>query len=198
MTYLLTCSKLLEMPLVATKSLPSRQDQAENKTINYLDFECDPSCKLGLPPSRFVTRLIARSDMQPLDCETVEALIDFCRYHLMAYAEKCEKSIELEMNPDVSSIEPSRVLPHRQKVLDQIEPDNFSEYAQQWTAERSMLQPLEVWDIRADTVERAKAGLERMGIMKEDYNRITSILFNRHAEYVRDVELKFGLEEASD
>jgi hypothetical protein len=76
-----------------------------------LPLECEISQEIG-------THLVARADGKPLKAETVDAMADFCRFHLEPYFLRCEKSCDDE---DLSETSPRR-LEHRQKVMEEITP----------------------------------------------------------------------------
>jgi hypothetical protein len=42
------------------------------------------------------THLVSRESRQPLDCETLEAVVDFCRFHLPPYFQRCAESEDSE------------------------------------------------------------------------------------------------------
>jgi hypothetical protein len=54
----------------------------------------------GFAPKRYLldvgTHLVARADGQPLTGETVDTMASFCRFHLLAYFEKCSEDSSVE------------------------------------------------------------------------------------------------------
>lgn len=64
-------------------------------------------------------------------------------------------------------------------VLEEITPEKFSVYVLQWEAEKADAAGAEARGSHPYTLKKAKAGLERMGLTKDDYYRIVTILFNR-------------------
>jgi hypothetical protein len=85
----------------------------------------------GLPDMRFNldfgTHLVARADGQPLTGATVDAMVDFCRYHLMPYFQRCAESGDSQ---DLDEMSP-RHIEHREKVMEQITPGKWKTYLAQ-------------------------------------------------------------------
>jgi transketolase len=117
-------------------------------------------------------------------------MVDFCRFHLPPYFQRCAESEDFE-DGDESSEElyehedfeglsppsPSR-MEHRQKVMDQITPQKWKTYFSQWKAEKADKATKEASGELVYIKEKASSGVERMGLTEEDSDRLTDILFN--------------------
>lgn len=97
----------------------------------------------------------------------------------MAYFQICKGSIELAKKIDLKELRWARTRVHRIRVLQEITPEKFSEYRLQWEAEKADAVATEASGLPSYTPEKAKAGLERMGLTKDDYYRIITLLSNR-------------------
>ena len=126
------------------------------------------------------THLVARADGKPLETETVDAMADFCRFHLGPYFWRCEESCDDE---DLSETSPRR-LEHRQKVMGEITPERWSQYLAQWKVEQTERSAAHSRGDLVYTIEKARAGLERMGLTKDDSDRVRCILFNKHDQHI--------------
>jgi hypothetical protein len=164
---------------------------------------CDPTLRegseadvnvpsFGLPDMRFNldvgTHLVARADSQPLTGETVDAMVDFCRYHLMPYFQRCAESGDFE---DLDEMSPRRI-EHRQKVMEQITPEKWKTYLTQWKAEQIDKSEAASRGGHAYTIEKASAGVERMGLSEDDCERVTDILFNMRKNHLDLYKSKYG------
>lgn len=168
------------MPLLARVCTNLESDAyPDNTTIQHLQFDCSRTSFFGSSYMGRGSWIVARHDKRPLDCKVVEALTDFCRYHLIAYFEKCKESIESEKKVGPSNTLLARIRKHREMVLEEITPEKFSAYVSQWEAEKADTAGAEASGFHPYTLEKAKAGLERMRLTKDDYHRIVTILFNR-------------------
>jgi hypothetical protein len=125
------------------------------------------------------THLVARMDCRPLTGDMVNAMIDFCRFHLTPHFRSCAAAASTE--------------DHKMHLLDlaeQLTPGRWSTYFAQWTAEQTDRK--ERRGECAYTTEKARAGKERMGLTEDDRERLTSLLFNTQAEYLTWYEQKYG------
>jgi len=152
-----------------------------------LHVDCDPSSDdadfgyTDLPVECLIseeigTHLVARADGKPLEAETVDAMADFCRFHLGPYFRRWEK----------------RHSKHRQKVMDEITPAKWSIYLAQWKAEQAERLAAKSRGEPVYTIEKARAGLERMGLTYEDSCRVREILFNKHDQHIQKYKLVHG------
>jgi hypothetical protein len=66
----------------------------------------------------------------------------------------------------------------RQKVMNQITPENWKTYLAQWKAEQIDRSAATARGDRVYTIEKARAGLERMAVSEIDSDRVSDILFN--------------------
>jgi hypothetical protein len=146
-----------------------------------LPLECEISQEIG-------THLVARADGKPLKAETVDAMADFCRFHLEPYFLRCEKSCDDE---DLSETSPRR-LEHRQKVMDEITPEKWSQYLAQWKVEQAERSTAKSRGDLVYTIEKARAGLERMGLTRDDSDRVRCILFDKHDQHIEGYKRVHG------
>jgi hypothetical protein len=120
------------------------------------------------------THLVARMDCRPLTGDMVNAMVDFCRFHLTPHFRSCAAAASTE--------------DHKMHLLDlaeQLTPGNWSNYFTQWQAEQAG-----GTSERAYTIEKARAGKERMGLTEDDLERLMSLLFNTQAQYLAAYALK--------
>jgi hypothetical protein len=178
---------------------PKASRGPSNPEIVSLHVCCDPTIReddndidtpsFGYPHKLLLldvsTHIVARTSGQPLDCEIVDAMVDFCRFHLPPYFQRCWESEDFEdedEEPDeyfesLKATSSSR-MEHRQKVMDQITPQKWKTYFSQWKAEKAEKATKEAGGELVYTKEKARSGVERMGLTEEDSNRLTDILFN--------------------
>lgn len=131
--------------------------------------------------------LLYRINDGPLTMEKVEAMADFCRFHLKPYFQRCAKFFEDENLDEMSP----RRLEQRQKVVDQITPAKWSTYLAQWKVEQTDRSEAERRGCHAYTIEKARAGEERMGVSEDDSERLRSILSNTRAQYTEAYRPKY-------
>jgi hypothetical protein len=135
-------------------------------SYTYLDLP-----EFGTPNPRFNldvgTHLVARLDGKPLTGDTVDAMVDFCRYHLKLYFQECTASAYIQGLDDMSPLH----FGYRQKVMDQITPEMWKTYLAQWKAEKIDKTAAESRGDRVYTIEEASSGVERMGLTEEDGRR---------------------------
>lgn len=135
---------------------------------------------LCLESEEIGTHLVARADGKPLKAETVDAMADFCRFHLGPYFLRCRKSCDDE-DLDVTS---PRRFEHRQKVMNEITPEKWSTYLAQWKVEQTERTATKSRGDLVYTIEKARAGLERMGLTQDDSDRVRCILFDMHDQHI--------------
>lgn len=70
---------------------------------------------------------------------------------------------------------------------DQLTPEKWKTYFAQWQAEQA-----DGTSERAYTIEKARAGKERMGLTENDCERLMSLLFNTQPQYLAAYRLKYG------
>lgn len=170
-----------------------------NITVTFMHVSCDVHAQsdadvnippFGWAPMRYQndvgTQLIARADRESLNCEIVETFGSFCHWHLVERIQKCWESEEAD------GIEDDGPNKHRRKVLDEITPEKWTEYQSQWKAEKAEVAAAKGRGAPEYTLEKASAGLERMGLTENDSERIGSILTNSHEALLRLYKLKFG------
>lgn len=97
----------------------------------------------------------------------------------MAYFERCKGLIELAKRIDLAERRWARTRVHRIRVLQEITPEKFSVYVSQWEAEKADAAAAEASGSPPYTPEKAKAGLERMGLTKDDHYRVITLLSDR-------------------
>lgn len=68
---------------------------------------------------------------------------------------------------------------HQKKVLAEVTPAKWGEYLSQWMTEKADANDRKKRGLRVYTMEKAKCGLERMGLTEEDSDRISGILMGR-------------------
>jgi hypothetical protein len=173
-----------------------------NPKIVSLHICCDPTLRkgssdedmpeFGWAPMRYNfdvgTHLVARGSGEPLTGETVDAMASFCLFHLSPYFQKCMENSHAEYVDEKS---PSRS-ELRQKVMDQITPENWKTYLAQWKAEQIDKAAAESRGDRVYTIEKARAGLERMGVSEDDSDRVSDILFNMRDHGLEAYKHKYG------
>jgi len=160
-----------------------------NPEIVFLHTNCDPTLRednddtpytppFGYPHKYLLldvgTQLVARTTGDTLDCDTVDAMVDFCRFHLSPYFQRCAESADFENVDDMSP----KLTALRQKVMEQITPGKWSTYVSQWKAEKADKATKEALGQKVYTSEKASSGVERMGLTKDDSERLIDILFN--------------------
>lgn len=125
------------------------------------------------------THLVARVDDQPLTGDTANAMADFCRFHLEPYVKKdlAVRSSEHHKDPMTAKRESDA----------QLTPEKWRTYFAQWQAEHAGGTSERVY-----TIEKARAGKERMGLTEDDRERLMSVLFNNQAQYLAAYEVKYG------
>jgi hypothetical protein len=161
-----------------------------NPEIVSLHINCDPTLRedndddasytppFGFPHKYLLldvgTQIVARTSGDPLDCDSVDAMVDFCRFHLPPYFQRCAESADFE---DIDDMSPQLTV-LRQKVMEQITPAKWSTYLSQWKAEKADKAKKDSLGQRAYTSEKAGSGVERMGLTEDDSERLLDILFN--------------------
>lgn len=193
----------LKEPLVTWEVPAKTSSKLSNLIIVHLHVCCDPALREGssnnmrMPhfswaPMRynldFGMHLVARLDGRPLTGEMVDAMADFCRFHLSPYFQKCEEACDSE---DLDEMSPRRS-ELRQKVMEQITPEKWSTYFAQWKTEQADRSDAKSRGDRVYTIEKARAGLERMGVSNEDKDQVQCILFNGHDQHLEIYRLKYG------
>jgi hypothetical protein len=136
------------------------------------------------------THLVARVDGMPLTGDMVNAMADFCRFHLGPHFEKCAAAASSSEDQKNSSSTPPS--PAELELDDQLKPESWRTYLEQWNAEQIDRTQAERVGVRAYTIVKARAGKERMGLTEDDCERLTSILFNTHAQYIETYQQKYG------
>lgn len=148
------------------------------------------------------THIVAKTSGEPLDCGIVEAMVDFYRFHLPPFFQRCAESEDFEDEEDdvdprledmveKSPSRPSR-LELRQKVMDEITPQKWKTYLDQWKAEKADKIVKESRGEAVYTVEKARSGVERMGLTEQDSQRLINILFNCKDVDQEMLKLNFG------
>jgi hypothetical protein len=193
----------VQEPLITWEVRTKTSSTPTNSKIAALHVCCDPALRegnstsmdvpdFGLPHMRFNldvgTHLVARHNGQPLTGETVDAMVDFCRYHLGPYFQRCAESGDFE---DLHEMSPRRI-EHRQKVMEQITPEKWKMYLSQWKAEQIDKSEATARGGRVYTIEKASAGVERMGVSEDDSERVNCILFNMRDHHLEMYEFKHG------
>lgn len=117
-------------------------------------------------------------------------MADFCRWHLSPYFQRCAESADYEGLDEMSP----RRFELRQKVMDQITPEKWSTYLAQWKVEQAERSAANFRGVCVYTLEKARAGLERMGLSEDDSDRVQSILFNSRDHHLEMYRFKYGEE----
>lgn len=115
-------------------------------------------------------------------------MVDFCRFHLPPFFQRCAESEDFEdkeedADPHLEDLDekspsrPSRI-ELRQKVMDEITPRKFETYLAQWKDEKADKIAKEFCGELVYTEEKARSGVERMGLTEQDSERLINILFN--------------------
>ena len=73
---------------------------------------------------------------------------------------------------------------HRQKVMNEITPEKWSTYLAQWKVEQTERTATKSRGDLVYTIEKARAGLERMGLTQDDSDRVRCILFDMHDQHI--------------
>jgi hypothetical protein len=173
--------QLTQEPLITWEVPAKTSVRRYNPQIVRLHICWDPTMpRFGWAPERYNldvgTHLVARADGQPLTGETVDAMVDFCRFHLSPYFQFCIEMEQVHLeHPDKMLLSCSEL---RQKVMDQITPENWKTYLAQWKAEQIDRSAATARGDRVYTIEKARAGLERMAVSEIDSDRVSDILFN--------------------
>lgn len=168
---------------------PAKACALNNFEIVFLHTNCDPTLRddnddahykppFGFPHKYFLldvgTHLVAKTTGDPLDCDTVDAMVDFCRFHLSPYFRRCAESADFD---DVDDMSPQLTV-LRQKVMEQITPGKWSTHLSQWRVEKADKAEKDALGQQVYTSEKASSGLKRMGLTKDDSERLIDILFN--------------------
>ena len=171
------------MPLVTMKCPPKPQytvvtGRSVNQRATFMHLTIDPTSKFdpetdstsfGWAPMSYQNSvgnvLVARTSKNPLDCETVEAFGDYCRWHVHAY---CQWQGESEAGLGVGLTE------QKQRVLTEITPKKWQEYFKQWKAAKAGALSGVVDGGASDL--KASAGVQRMALNEKDSDRLSSIL----------------------
>lgn len=181
------------VPLLTWKC-PTSFALPTDQHITFMHVNYDPnasnvlsknSAPFGFAPMLFQndvgTQLVASTTKNPFSTETVEAFGDFCQWHLTPYFEQyCEKARDA-----------AAPVSGTKKVLDQITNTNWTKYVSQWKAERKDAAASSARGTRAYTLAKASSGLERMGVTKDDSERLTSILYTSLESYLDLNKLRF-------
>jgi len=80
----------------------------------------------------------------------------------------------------------------RQEVMDQMTPEKWKTYLAQWKAEQIDRSAAMARGDRVYTIEKARAGLERMGVSEDDSDRVSDILFNMRDFGLNEYKLNYG------
>lgn len=166
------------MPLLTWKC-PSARRSWDNPQVTHMHVSCDPAAKcdvqdpsrpsFGRPSLPFQhdagTHLIASATREHLSTDVAKAFGDFCQWHLTPYFRMFEFCRDIKMLASRDE--------YGDWVLGQITEAKWTEYLAQWEAEKEAQKghPIQVF-----TPEKARSGLERMGLTEEDSWRLTYII----------------------
>ena len=183
------------MPLLTWKYTGHESEDPNNPRISYMHIHCDPAIggseTFGLSTSGYIqrsigTQLVASAYWQDLDADTVEAFSDYCQLHLMPSFERC--------NEEAEDAAKARVVSLRQGVLDDITPESWQKYFSQWKAEKKDIAAATTQGIPSYTVQKASCGRERMGLTKNDYERLCAIDLGDHDGHIDIVKRRGGMD----
>ncbi|GAB7335189.1 hypothetical protein MBLNU13_g07614t1 [Cladosporium sp. NU13] len=160
-------SKLVSMPLLTSK-YPTSSPPLENQHITFMHIGCNPKAKwtgkpdcatFGFAPMMYQndvgTHLVASATMGNLSAETLEAFCDFCQWHIIPYVRKY-------VEDKAAAERGTKFAKASKQVLDQMTNAKWTEYLEQWRAERKDASAAKERGTRAYTLEKTSSGLERM------------------------------------
>jgi hypothetical protein len=163
------------MPLFTWKC-PNSQPPSDNHPVVFMHLSCDP--KADWDPQKGVSRsfgvarmpwkknvgtqLIASATRKDLSVDTVEAFSDFCQWHLgpffLRYGADCQDA--------AATVHPSA------RVMVEITNAKWTDHLSLWKAEKEEAAAANTPRPHAYNPGNATSGLNRMGISKEDNDRI--------------------------
>jgi hypothetical protein len=170
-----------------------------NQRITFMHVSCDPkaqfdvqnkdSAVFGMAPMRYQDnvgiQLVACSTKFPLVVEVAQMFGDFCQWHLTPYFQKYSEEGG-DTAATVGSLKPSV------RVLSQITNSKWHDYMTQWRAEKQDAAAAKARGEHVYTLEKASSGIERMGVTKEDSDRLMSVLCGSRQAYLDLFMLRFG------
>jgi hypothetical protein len=186
------------MPLLTWKC-PGSHKSFANQQITFMHLSSDLKAKcppltsdkssFGCAPERFQdnvgTQLVASATKKQLSVETVQAFGDFCQWHTEPYFQWYD-----EQGGDAAAAADGTKPSVR--VLGQITNVKWTEYFSQWKAEKEDAAAAKARGEHVYTLKKASAGLERMGLTKDDCDRLNAILCPSHQDHLDDFASQFG------
>lgn len=172
------------MPLLTWK-YPSTK--VKNPLSSLMHVSCDPadtafSRRPGREELNVGTQLIAFANQEDLTVETVEAFGDFCQFHLQPYF-----NWYFEEKGEGAATDAER----RKEVADEITNEKWEAYLKQWQTEKKNAAAAKARGDESYTLKKASSGLERMGLTKNDADRISSILCTSHEAHIKLFKLGY-------